>query len=126
MDTSDTRRRHRSSVDRRAAVPPGMLSLKEAAEFLGYNGDDALRQIIDRSRAKAGGAATTGPTIKFFQPSKKAPIRFKPEWLLEFIDEHTVDPSHAVAAAKRERKQKARDTPLTWSHGLNPSLFGSG
>src|SRR5690242_5289734 len=97
-----------------------LLSLKEAAELLGYKGDHALRQIVERSRAKARGATTKGPTIKFVQPSKKSPIRFKREWLMEFIDEHTIDPSRAVVAAQKpERKKEARETPIPWSHGLH-------
>lgn len=84
-----------------------MLSLKDAAAFLGYQGDDALREIVDRSRAKARGAATKGPTIKFFQPTKKSPIKFKREWLLEFIDEHTIDPTRAAAAEPKRAKKKA-------------------
>lgn len=69
-----------------------LLSLPEAADALGYS-VKGLRKIVDRSRAKANGVRTRGPTIRFFQTSKGAPVKFKREWLEEFIEEHTVHPS---------------------------------
>lgn len=67
-----------------------MLSLQEAAEKLGYT-TKGLRKIVDRSRAKANGAETRGPTITFFQTTKGAPVKFRPEWIDEFIEAHTVE-----------------------------------
>ena len=69
-----------------------LLSLQEAADALGYT-VKGLRKIVDRSRAKANGARTRGPTIRFFQSCKGAPIKFKPAWIEEFIDRYTVDSS---------------------------------
>lgn len=108
----------------REPATDGMMSLKDAAEYLGYPGDDALRQIVDRSKAKARGVATKGATIKFFQPSKGSPIRFKREWLDDFIAEHAVEPADRQHVPNRKRE--AAQTPVNWSHGLDPSLFGSG
>jgi hypothetical protein len=68
-----------------------LLGIREAAEVLGYT-EKGLRKIVDRSRAKAQGARTRGPTIRFFQTSKGAPVKFRPEWIEEFIDDYTIDP----------------------------------
>ena len=68
-----------------------LLSIQEAAEVLGYS-VKGLRKIIDRSRAKANGARTRGPTIRFFQSCRGAPVRFKEEWIEEFIEHCTIDP----------------------------------
>ena len=72
-----------------------------------------MRKIIDRSRAKANGARTRGPTIKLFQTTKGAPVKFRQEWLDEFIAEHTVDPRPA-----REPEYVPED-----SFGLDAELF---
>jgi hypothetical protein len=69
-----------------------LLSIREAARMLGCT-EKGLRKIVERSRAKANGARTRGPTIRFFQTCKGAPLKFKPEWLNEFIDAYTVDPT---------------------------------
>jgi len=81
-----------------------LLSIQEAAEVLGYS-VKGLRKIIDRSRAKANGARTRGPTIRFFQSCRGAPVRFKEEWIEEFIENCTIDPGNGVPM-KRERNGK--------------------
>jgi len=68
-----------------------LLSLREAAEALGYT-IKGLRKIVDRSRARANGVRTRGPTIRFFQTSRGAPVKFRPEWIEEFVDQCTIDP----------------------------------
>lgn len=72
-------------------APEGMLSLKEAADYLGYT-VNGLRKLVDRARASHRGKYTEGPTIKFFQSTKKGRIRFKREWLDEFVKEHQIGP----------------------------------
>jgi hypothetical protein len=92
-----------------------LLSIREAAEMLDYT-EKGLRKIVERSRAKAAGARTRGPTIKFFQTSKGAPIKFRPEWIEEFIDENTVDPSERLVppdGRRKRAKERPKKTPLT-------------
>lgn len=72
-----------------------LLSLQEAADKLGYT-VKGLRKIVDRSRAKANGEETDGPTITFFQTTKGAPVKFKQEWIDQFIREHTVQQEQDV------------------------------
>lgn len=76
-----------------------LLSIKEAADALGYS-VKGLRKIIDRSRAQANGARTRGPTIKFFQSSPRAPIKFRPEWIEQFVNQCTIDPESGSAASR--------------------------
>ena len=81
-----------------------LLSIQEAAEVLGYS-VKGLRKIVDRSRAKANGARTRGPTIRFFQSCRGGPVRFKEEWIEEFIEDGTIDPGNG-APMRRARNGK--------------------
>jgi hypothetical protein len=82
--------------------------MKEAAEYLGYS-VDRLRKLIQRSRKRAKGSPVEGPFIKFFQIGQ-GEIRFKREWLDEFVEAHTVDPEATPLVAKQKRtKPKAVD-----------------
>lgn len=69
-----------------------LISLEKAALLLGYT-PIGLRKIVNRSRDKATGKTTSGPTIRFFQTCKSAPIKFRIEWIEEFIDRYSVDPN---------------------------------
>ena len=82
-----------------------LMSMQNAADALGYT-VKGLRKIIDRSRAKAKGARTLEPTIKFFQTVKGAPVKFKEEWIEEFIEEHTIDPNNGHPTRKNGKKRK--------------------
>ncbi|QDU42911.1 hypothetical protein Mal52_13800 [Symmachiella dynata] len=86
--------------------------------MLGYT-TKGLRKIIDRSRAKANGAHTSGPTIRFFQTSKGAPIKFKSEWIEEFVERHTIEPEAAPSIRKKQHK-KEKQVP---AYGLDPQFF---
>lgn len=85
-----------------------MLSLEEAAEMLGYS-VKGLRKIVLRSKAKAQGARTRGPTIKFLQAGKGSPIKFREEWIEEFIDQYTVDPTTAEVTPERRQRASLRN-----------------
>ena len=85
-----------------------LLTLQEAASILGYS-VKGLRKIVDRSRAKASGARTRGPTIRFFQAVKGSPVKFRQEWLEEFIEQHTVNPSNGVPKPRKHRSKVTLD-----------------
>lgn len=68
-----------------------MLNLKEAAEYLGFT-PGRLYEIVARSRRSHAGQVTQGPTVRFFQDKKKGSIRFKREWLDEFVRAHQISP----------------------------------
>ncbi|MCH7728443.1 MAG: hypothetical protein IH991_18485 [Planctomycetes bacterium] len=85
-----------------------LLNIQEAADALGYT-VKGLRKIVDRSRARAQGARTRGPTICFFQTVKGAPIKFREEWIEEFIEQHTIDPTAGVANGKSRRKREKQE-----------------
>ena len=84
-----------------------LLSIQEAADALGYS-VKGVRKIVDRSRAKARGVRIHGPTIRFFQTTRGAPVMFKEEWIEEFIDEHTVDPEKGIPSSNGRKKKKRR------------------
>jgi len=73
-----------------------------------HRGVKGLRKIVERSKAKAGGARVRGPTICFFQTTKGAPVKFKTEWIEEFIDKHTVDPEKGAPSSNGRKKKKRR------------------
>jgi len=62
-----------------------VLTLEEAAELLGYS-TSGLRKIVNRTKAGKQGA-----TIRFFQVGK-GPIKFRRDWLNEFIDANSIMP----------------------------------
>jgi hypothetical protein len=97
-----------------------MLGLREAADVLGYS-ERGPRRIIERSRQKAKSVRLTGPTIRFFQTTPSAPIRFKQEWLDEFIAVHTVDPTTRPADKPRTAAKvpRAEPKPITFSGNLS-------
>lgn len=96
-----------------------LISLEEAARLLGYTAK-GFRKIVDRSRAKAAGHRTHGPTIPFFQATKGAPIKFKVEWIDAFISEHTVDPA---AQSQRLNARPSRKPFVDESAGLDRALL---
>ena len=93
-----------------------MLSLKEAAEYLGYS-EKGFRRIVDRSRAASKGAKVRGPVIRFFQTSRNAPVRFQQEWIDEFVEKNTIDPFRAMPAAKKVKSRPKRNVVVD-SHDL--------
>jgi hypothetical protein len=72
----------------------GMLSLREAAELLGYT-ESGLRKIIARKG------------IEFFQSRPWAPIKFRREWVDSFIMGHSTMLPHPPIVRSRN------------SHGAN-------
>ncbi len=82
-----------------------LLSLQEAADALGYT-VKGLRKIVDRSRDKANGARTRGPTITFFQTTKGAPVKFKPEWIEEFVADHTFSSGKPKTKTRKKREKQ--------------------
>jgi hypothetical protein len=93
-----------------------MLDIIEAAKQLGYS-PKGLRKIVDRSRAKARGAETRGPTIKFFQAGTRGSIKFRPEWLETFIAENTIDPQ--AVRCEPAAPRKPRRAPGKIGHGFD-------
>ena len=91
-----------------------LISFEEAAQILGM-GERNLRKIIQRSRDRIEGRWTNGPTIRFFQTHPKAAIKFRHQWLDDFIREHTHDPESAFllpADEPRRRKKEHQQTGL--------------
>ena len=93
-----------------------LLNLKEAADALGYT-VKGLRKIVDRSRRRTLGARMRGPTLTFFQTTKGAAVKFKPEWIEEFIEEHT----HAAGKPKTRSRRKREKQEA--SFGFDPELL---
>ncbi|MBI3465036.1 MAG: hypothetical protein HY000_18570 [Planctomycetes bacterium] len=89
---------------------PLVLTLNEAAQKLNIS-PWTLREIVERSRDALQSKRPRGPTIQFAQSSRTAPIMFRPEWLQDFIERHTFDPSQPTQGkAKLESKAAPQTT----------------
>jgi hypothetical protein len=82
-----------------------VINLRQAAELLGYS-ESGLRKLIARG------------DIRYFQVRPHAPIKFRQEWLDEFIDRGT-KPSEPET---RTRTTKPKP-PTVGSFGFDPALL---
>ena len=86
-----------------------MISLSEAAELLGYS-TSGLRKLVAKR------------AIQFFQARPHSPIKFKREWLNEFVEAGSIKPG-APAAVQQRRKAKVGPAQVDGSRfGFDPSL----
>jgi hypothetical protein len=81
-----------------------LIPLSEAAAILGYS-TSGLRKLVARG------------DVRFFQARPHAPLKFKPEWLEEFIDRGSQPSEPAV------RPRKAKRGPIELRHGFDPRLY---
>jgi hypothetical protein len=81
------------------AQPEKMLTLKEAAGQLGYK-RSGLIEIVNRTKA-----GKPGPQIQFYQIGS-GPIKFKQEWIDDFVIANSVEPGQIVPAKKPKRGRK--------------------
>jgi len=81
------------------SIADKMLNLREAAEQLGYK-PSGLREIVDRTRKGKQGA-----TIQFFQVGK-GPIRFKQDWLDEFVAANSIAPGQVTVQQRPRQRRK--------------------
>ena len=104
-----------------------LLRLSEVARRLNYT-ERTLRRIVNRAKRRAKGEPVRGPVIRFMQAGKGAEIRFRPEWIEEFIRENTVDPLatplSTVAPRPRKRKPESTAAQSPRVQGFDPKLYG--
>ena len=74
-----------------------MLSLSQAAEYLGMSAS-GLHKLIAAGK------------VVHLQSGPHGRIRFKPEWLDDYISEHTVTPREAATPRKRQRTPTIPET----------------
>ena len=87
-----------------------LLSLKEAAAYLGYT-ERGLRKIVGRSwLARLRTGSWNVPTIEFSQAGKRGAIRFRREWLDDFINKGRVMPIPDLPLATRRRTYRGNPT----------------
>jgi hypothetical protein len=94
----------------------GYLTLKQAAEYLGY-APSSLRKIVDRSRKLL--ASGRDPELRFAQGRAKAKLLFRLEWLDEFAKVEPRDITVTNRPTSRRRPQPTKSD----SHGLNWELL---
>lgn len=95
-----------------------LINFEEAARILRTK-ERTLREIVRQSRNRIEGRPFRGPTIRFFQLHPKAAIKFRREWLEEFIREHTHDPTRACFPSPEERHPKKKEHG-TVGYGTEP------
>jgi excisionase family DNA binding protein len=85
-----------------------LISLSQAAELLGYS-TSGLRKLVRRRE------------IQYFQARPHSPIKFRREWLDEFVESGSTKPG-PVDPGPRPRKRKT--PPLkSGAHGFDASLL---
>lgn len=85
-----------------------LIPLSRAAKLLGYS-TSGLRKLVSRR------------AIQYFQVQPHSPIKFKREWLDDFINAGSVEPGAPVA--RYERKKKPKSAHLDGSRfGFDSSL----
>lgn len=86
-----------------------LLNMKQGATRLGYS-QSGMRKLVEKSKKRLDGYPVKGPTIRFFQPSSGDEIKFRAEWLDEFIDACTHDPEKAplktIVAKPKPKKDR--------------------
>jgi hypothetical protein len=90
-----------------------LLSLAQAATLLGYK-PSGLRKIVNRT--KHGGQ---GATIRFFQIGRGR-IKFRREWIEEFIQAHTIQPKPILRSPAQKRSRKPKEE---YRLSFDPSLY---
>jgi len=89
----------------------GLLTIKEAAKYLALS-ETGLRKLV-RRRA-----------IRYSQHGRWGRIRFRPEWLEEFIEAGVVAPlSASKPLPPRPKRQVSRLPGPEKSHGLDRRLL---
>jgi hypothetical protein len=76
-----------------------LLDMKEAAAQLDYE-PSGLYEIVKRTKAGKGGAQ-----IQFFQIGT-GPIKFKQEWIDEFVLANSIEPGQITPARRPKRQQR--------------------
>jgi hypothetical protein len=97
--------------------------MKEAAEYL-HCSVSGLRKLIDRSKRRQRGHAVKGPTIMFQQPYPGADIRFRRNWLVQYIEKTTCRPE--VAPLKTRLMPPANLEKKPWPVATAIASVGSG
>jgi len=85
-----------------------MLNLSEAAAYLGMS-PSGLRKILNRGQ------------IKYFQHGKHGRIKFKQEWLDDYIEAHAVSPVRPLVTSpvsKKRRRATSTHRPPDDDQGL--------
>jgi hypothetical protein len=77
-----------------------MLNMDEAAEYLGYK-PSGLYEIVGRTKHGKAGAQ-----LQFYQIGT-GPIKFRREWLDEFVEANSIKPGEIVPAKKPQRGRRA-------------------
>lgn len=84
-----------------------LIPISEAADLLGYS-VSGLRKLV-RKRA-----------IQFFQAVPHSPIKFRREWLDDFVDAGSIKTG---APAKVQKRKRPASLETTGRFGFDPSLL---
>ena len=85
------------------------MSFEEALKYLSIS-ERSLRAIVQRSKEQLMGKCVEGPTIRFFQIKPKAAIKFRREWLDDFILRYTHDPDPTARRPPEVPRSKTNES----------------
>ena len=86
-----------------------LIPISEAAALLGYS-VSGLRKLVRRRE------------IQYFQARPHSPIKFKMEWLSDFVAAGSVQPGEAIEAPARPKRQKPQRA-IEARHGFDSRLL---
>ncbi len=86
-----------------------LMSFEDALDYLKMS-DRSLRKIVQRSKEQLVGKCVAGPTICFCQIHAKGAIKFRREWLDDFIRRYTHNPHAAARRPPEVRRSKTHES----------------
>jgi hypothetical protein len=103
ISTCDVYRMEERGETPRTVRSDDLLTLNQAATQLGYS-TSGLRKIVNRTKE-----GRSGPQIQFFQIGGGR-IKFRQEWLDEFVLSNSIEPGQVVFVRKPKRERKSAVT----------------
>jgi excisionase family DNA binding protein len=94
------------------STPKTWLNIEEAASYLGISKDELYR-------------LTRSDKITHFQRRKRGLIKFKSDWLDEWINRYVSGPNQAAVAPKQSKPQKPKKPEIKNTRVISPEEWGA-
>ena len=92
---------------------PHWLNIDQAATVLGCS-QSQVRKLVAKRK------------VRFYQPAKGSMILFRQEWLTEYVDAHTSEPTGIQPTVKARKPNRAKPTLPPGPPFVDPALYKIG